>query len=102
MPSEKSSITQAFVFPSEISSPHEGAALVLNHTDLTLCPVKMQEAISERLRAFSTGEGLASNIHRANCIVPIRLAKILNDKPKLVAPAVRAFYLRDPLDLKVS
>ena len=30
------------------------------------------------------------------------MAAILDEKPQLVAPAVRAFYYRDPIDLQVN
>ena len=29
------------------------------------------------------------------------MAAILDEKPQLIAPAVRAFYYRDPIDLQV-
>lgn len=34
--------------------------------------------------------------------MPANVAYVLKIKPSLVAPAVQAFYERDPIDLKVS
>lgn len=42
------------------------------------------------------------NKHRAHCYLPCAVAAILKEDPKLLPHAVKAFYLRDPIDLKVS
>ena len=42
------------------------------------------------------------NVHRTHCYIPAKLAAILDHSPTLVAPLVHAFYLRDPIDLKVK
>lgn len=39
-------------------------------------------------------------LHRAHCFIPAGIAKVLAQRPDLVAPAVSAFYLRDPVDLQ--
>lgn len=39
-------------------------------------------------------------LHRAYCFIPAGIARVLAQRPDLVAPAVSAFYLRDPLDLQ--
>ncbi|KPP70279.1 protein SGT1-like [Scleropages formosus] len=41
-----------------------------------------------------------SHLHRASCFVPAGIAAVLASRPDLLAPAVSAFYLRDPLDLQ--
>ncbi|PRD31045.1 UNVERIFIED_CONTAM: Ecd [Trichonephila clavipes] len=38
--------------------------------------------------------------HRAHCYVPCAVAAILKEDPSLLPHAVKAFYLRDPIDLK--
>ncbi|KAI8055786.1 SGT1 protein-domain-containing protein [Syncephalis plumigaleata] len=40
------------------------------------------------------------NIHRATCILPKQIAHLLCHEPQLVAPAVEAFYTRDPIGMK--
>lgn len=39
-------------------------------------------------------------LHHAHCFIPAGIAKVLAQRPDLVAPAVSAFYLRDPVDLQ--
>lgn len=43
---------------------------------------------------------IASSIHHALVTIPRKLAYILHERPKAVAPATEAFYLRDPVSLK--
>ena len=39
--------------------------------------------------------------HHAHCYVPKEIVYILQNRPNMIAPAIQAFYERDPLDLKV-
>lgn len=43
---------------------------------------------------------MKESLHRAQCFVPAGIAVLLKERPQLLAAAVQAFYLRDPLDLK--
>lgn len=43
---------------------------------------------------------IEESIHQAVVTIPRRLAYILHELPKAIAPAVEAFYLRDPRSLK--
>lgn len=45
-------------------------------------------------------EKIKANLHRAHCFIPAGIATVLAQRPDLVAPAVSAFYLRDPVDLQ--
>lgn len=45
-------------------------------------------------------EKITSNLHRAHCFLPAGIATVLAQRPDLIAPAVSAFYLRDPVDLQ--
>lgn len=44
-------------------------------------------------------EKIKANLHQAHCFIPAGIASVLAQRPDLVAPAVSAFYLRDPVDL---
>ena len=44
---------------------------------------------------------MQESIHYAHCYIPASMAAILDEKPQLIAPAVKAFYYRDPVDLQV-
>ena len=39
-------------------------------------------------------------LHRCRCTVPTNIAHLLQVNPQLIAPAVRAFYARDPIAIK--
>ncbi|KLU84573.1 hypothetical protein MAPG_03613 [Magnaporthiopsis poae ATCC 64411] len=43
---------------------------------------------------------IADSIHCSQVTVPRKLAYVLHARPKAIAPAVEAFYLRDPVSLK--
>ncbi|KAJ1966747.1 hypothetical protein H4R35_006910, partial [Dimargaris xerosporica] len=43
-----------------------------------------------------------ANCHRTRCYVPRAIAHLLFHQPQLIAPAVEAFYLRDPVGLKAT
>lgn len=45
---------------------------------------------------------MAEHSHYAHSYIPAAVAALLDEKPQLVASAVRAFYYRDPIDLKVN
>lgn len=45
-------------------------------------------------------EKIKADLHRAHCFIPAGIATVLAQRPDLVAPAVSAFYLRDPIDLQ--
>ncbi|XP_048449060.1 protein ecdysoneless homolog [Rhincodon typus] len=44
-------------------------------------------------------EKIYADRHRAYCYVPAGIAAVLKRRPDLLAPAIQAFYLRDPIDL---
>lgn len=43
---------------------------------------------------------ITGSLHHSRVTIPRKLAYILHDRPKSIAPATEAFYLRDPLALK--
>lgn len=43
---------------------------------------------------------IEASIHHALVTIPRRLAHVIHELPKAIAPAVEAFYLRDPISLK--
>lgn len=51
-----------------------------------------------RLRSYPAQ--IANSLHHARITIPRKLAYILHLRPTSIAPAVEAFYLRDPIALK--
>lgn len=43
---------------------------------------------------------VTASLHHATVAIPRKLAYILHENPRSIAPAVEAFYLRDPVSLK--
>ncbi|EMP34956.1 Protein SGT1 [Chelonia mydas] len=45
-------------------------------------------------------EKVQASLHQAHCYLPAGIVVVLKHRPALVAAAVQAFYLRDPIDLQ--
>ncbi|XP_007545493.1 protein ecdysoneless homolog [Poecilia formosa] len=80
--------------------PSLAQALVLlsAHPEVCLASPKIRSALKKRLQGYP--EKIKANLHRAHCFIPAGVASVLAQRPDLVAPAVSAFYLRDPVDLQ--
>ncbi|XP_071505340.1 protein ecdysoneless homolog [Diadema antillarum] len=84
--------------PVGVPTKSHAVQTVRHHSQRTLANSAIREVVSERIRGFP-GK-IYSNFHHTHCLVPAKLATVLGHQPGLVAPAVDAFYQRDPLDLK--
>ncbi|XP_037542033.1 protein ecdysoneless homolog [Nematolebias whitei] len=86
-------------FPRDVV-PSVTQALMLLSADSEVCQAspKIRSALKKRLKGFP--EKIQGNLHRAHCFIPAGIATVLALRPDLVAPAVSAFYLRDPVDLQ--
>ena len=62
----------------------------------------MEKSQDSSVLCFRYPEKAKENQHMAHCYIPANLAAVLDNSPHLVAPMVQAFYLRDPIDLKVE
>ncbi|KAL4640975.1 hypothetical protein GN956_G11746 [Arapaima gigas] len=82
------------VVPSEA----EALTFLSMHKDACLADHKIRSAIRRRIDGYP-GK-IRANLHRTRCFVPAGIAVVLARRPDLLAPAVSAFYLRDPLDLQ--
>ncbi len=58
----------------------------------------MEEEAFYRLRNYPAQ--IMTNTHHAMITIPRKVAFLLHQKPSYIAPAVEAFYLRDPIALK--
>lgn len=64
---------------------------------LVISPYVEDEAF-HRIREYPSA--ISSSLHHALITLPRRLAYILHHNPSYIAPAVEAFYLRDPIAVK--
>uniref|UniRef100_A0A1A8LYS4 Ecdysoneless homolog n=1 Tax=Nothobranchius pienaari TaxID=704102 RepID=A0A1A8LYS4_9TELE len=86
-------------FPVDVvPSVAEAIALLSTHPDSCQASPKICSALNKRIEGYP--EKIQSNLHRAHCFIPAGVAAVLAQRPDLVAPAVSAFYLRDPVDLQ--
>uniref|UniRef100_A0A8C9RIA8 Ecdysoneless homolog (Drosophila) n=1 Tax=Scleropages formosus TaxID=113540 RepID=A0A8C9RIA8_SCLFO len=82
------------VVPSEA----EALTFLSMHKEACLADHRIQSAVGKRIEGYP-GK-IQAHLHRASCFVPAGIAAVLASRPDLLAPAVSAFYLRDPLDLQ--
>ena len=59
---------------------------------------EIEEEAFYRTRRYATH--LQDSIHHARVTVPRKLAWLLHQEPSYIAPAIEAFYLRDPISLR--
>ncbi|XP_047460024.1 protein ecdysoneless homolog [Mugil cephalus] len=81
-----------------VPSVAQALALLSTHPEVCQASPKMSSALRKRLEGYP--EKTEASLHRAHCCVPAGIAAVLAQRPDLVAPAVTAFYLRDPVDLQ--
>jgi hypothetical protein len=60
---------------------------------------KVEEEAFHRLKGYPSA--IADNQHHATLPIPRKVAYILHKDPSYIAPAVEAFYLRDPISLRL-
>lgn len=78
--------------------PKEAARFILDNPEKTRCNDAIQKCIINRTSAYPLNiKGLQ---HRAHCYIPISIALLLQQNPKLISQAVRAFYFRTSEDHK--
>uniref|UniRef100_A0A3B5R137 Ecdysoneless homolog (Drosophila) n=1 Tax=Xiphophorus maculatus TaxID=8083 RepID=A0A3B5R137_XIPMA len=81
-----------------VPSLAQALALLSAHPEACQASPKIRSALKKRLQGYP--EKIKANLHRAHCFIPAGVASVLAQRPDLVAPAVSAFYLRDPVDLQ--
>ncbi|XP_028280044.1 protein ecdysoneless homolog [Parambassis ranga] len=81
-----------------VPSVEQAVALLSTHPDACHAGPKICSALKKRLEEYP--EKIKTSLHRAHCFIPAGIACVLEQRPDLVAPAVSAFYLRDPVDLQ--
>lgn len=86
-------------FPKDVV-PDLSDALSLLSSNPEACRTssKISSAVKGRLKGYP--ERIQTDLHHAHCFIPAGVSLVLAKRPDLVAPAVSAFYLRDPVDLQ--
>ena len=90
--------------PAEISILPGGQLKLSQAVDIvrSALPTEASQAVQGDVGARIRGFPLKARemVHRASCLVPVKVAHLLAHCPQLVAPAVEAFTLRDPIGLR--
>ncbi|XP_060789345.1 protein ecdysoneless homolog isoform X2 [Neoarius graeffei] len=81
-----------------VPSVREALEVLHTHGERCMADRRIRAAIEHRLQGYP-GK-IQASLHHAHCYVPAGVAAVLSRRPDLVAPAVSAFYLRDPIDLQ--
>lgn len=90
--------------PGEVTIYPTGTPIIDQALHLVFGPhnteaaAKIQKAISQRIEILL--EQSLNSFHHAHCYVPAEVKYVLDQKPSLISPIVRAFYERDPIDMK--
>ncbi|XP_075791131.1 protein ecdysoneless homolog isoform X2 [Pelodiscus sinensis] len=63
-----------------------------------LATKSIRTAVYKRISGYP--EKIQASLHQAHCYLPAGIVIVLKHRPALIAAAVQAFYLRDPIDLK--
>lgn len=72
--------------------------IISTHLEKVVASESIRAAVNRRIRGYP-GK-IEASLHRAHCFLPAGIAAVLKQCPRLVAAAVQAFYLRDPIDLR--
>lgn len=81
-------------------TPKEALQIIASEAITTQANPGMQKSISSRVKGYP--QKALTEMHRARCIIPAKVAAVLRQQPQLVAPAVQAFYYRDVQDMKAA
>lgn len=81
-------------------TPRDALQIIRSEAITTQANTGMQNAISSRIKGYP--QKALSEMHRARCRVPAKVAAVLKQQPQLVSPAVQAFYYRDVQDMKAA
>ncbi|NXI40543.1 ECD protein, partial [Galbula dea] len=76
----------------------EALMLLSTHSEECLAAESIRTAVYKRISGYP--EKIQASYHRAHCYLPAGIVAVLRQRPSLVAAAVQAFYLRDPVDLR--
>ncbi|PMD42546.1 SGT1-domain-containing protein [Hyaloscypha variabilis F] len=81
--------------PLTLEEAHEA---IISTPDILIHSPLIEEEAFYRLRNYPAQ--INASLHHAVALIPRKLAYVLHARPTSIAPAVEAFYLRDPIALK--
>lgn len=91
-------ISRSSKHTSERLSLQDAKGIILSEPKRIMHSASMEEEAFYRLRNYP--QQIKDNMHHAIARLPRKVAYLLLQKATYVAPAIEAFYLRDPISLK--
>ncbi|XP_030343569.1 protein ecdysoneless homolog isoform X2 [Strigops habroptila] len=76
----------------------QALTLLSSHSEEFLAAESIRTAVYKRISGYP--EKIQASFHQAHCYLPAGIVAVLRQRPSLVAAAIQAFYLRDPVDLR--
>ncbi|KAF7465981.1 protein ecdysoneless homolog isoform X2 [Marmota monax] len=76
----------------------QALTIISAHPEKVLASELVRASVNRRIKGYP--EKIQASLHRAHCFLPAGIVAVLKQQPRLVAAAVQAFYLRDPIDLR--
>lgn len=73
--------------------------IIFDFPKLTVSSSDIQECLKKRINVFET-DFKKTFFHQKTCIIPAKLAWLLNNNPSLISAAINRFCDKDPEDLK--
>ena len=74
--------------------------IVCSETVDTVANIGVQNAIKTKVKGYP--RKIQTDMHRARCLLPAKIAHVLQQQPQLVSPAVQMFHYRDVQDMKAA
>lgn len=96
-PTNPSEVTS---YPAGVPTLQHAYQTVVNKETKTQASDSIQGCIKARIKEYP--DKVHEDFHHAHCYLPNEIVYMLHKLPSSVAPAVEAFYNRDPVDVKVS
>ncbi len=89
-------------YPTLPSSPtiQEALQILSSESVNTIAKAGVQEAIRLKIKGYP--RKAQADMHRARCLLPAKIAHVLQHKPQLVSPAVQTFHYRDVQDMRAA
>lgn len=78
----------------------EALQIISSGSIITKANSSMQGAIQSRIKGYP--RKAQTEMHRARCTLPAKVAHIVQKKPQLVSSAVQTFHYRDMQDMKAA
>uniref|UniRef100_A0A8C3YVM1 Ecdysoneless cell cycle regulator n=1 Tax=Catagonus wagneri TaxID=51154 RepID=A0A8C3YVM1_9CETA len=84
--------------PTALPTMLQALNIIATHPEKILASESIRAAVHKRIKGYP--EKIKASLHQAHCFLPASIVAVLKQRPRLVAAAVQAFYLRDPIDLR--